>query len=204
MFSILAVVVSVGAAGATGSGKYPVCQPAAKAIIDARCVSSAEVAVNGDTPAAEVACADSAPGTNGIQQCIGAVKAMLSDSIDDAHQSRIAAVACSGGSERLTIQGCMYSAQAVLNHDDTEAGRAMAAAIACSGGTDRNYIQHCISSAHAVTDSPSAWEQDLTAGFACSGYTAESGSVQSCISRGGFEIKEKSRFQLIQDLIGVK
>ena len=193
-----------GAAYAAGFGKYPVCQQTAAARIDARCVCSAEVAVNGDEPAAQVACADSAPGTGGIQQCIGAVKAMLNNSIDEAHRTRIAAVACSGGSERLTMQSCMYRAQAVLSANDTEAGRAMAAAIACSGGTDHLYVQYCLSSAHAVTNSPSPWEQDLSAAFACSGYNSDSAPVQSCIGSGGFEIQEKSRFQLIKDLIGAE
>jgi len=202
IFSIITATLAISAAGAAEPATYKVCQDTTKAIILSRCVNAAEVVLNDDTKAAEAACADNAPGSADIQQCILAAKAVISDDIDDARRSRIAAVACSGGTERAYVQRCLANAEVVMDNNDTEAGKAMAAAIACSGGSEFTGIQRCIANAHAVSDG-SPWEKDLTAAFACSGNT-KSNRVQYCINNHNFEIKEASRFQLILDLIGAK
>ena len=197
------VNLAVSAANAVEPVKYPVCQQTTEAIIDARCVNFAEVVLNDDTKAAEVACADTIASGSNIQQCIMRVEAILSDNIDAKEKRKAEAVACSGGSDLSAIQECIQRAKVVLErNNDTEAGITMASAISCSGNTDRNNIQRCLSSAQVVAEG-SPRDINLAAAFACSGNIAP-GSVQSCVSNGGFEIKEKSRFQLIQDLISAK
>ncbi len=204
ILSVIVINLAAGAASAFEPGPasaYTVCRRTEEAKIDRTCVNAANVVLNGDEKAAKVACADSAPGCD-IQQCIESAKTILSESISAREKSHIAAVACSGGTAAGAVQQCLLSAETVLDSgkESTGADTAMAAAIACSGNTNRGLVQQCIRRAQVVASGP-AGNADLTAAFACSGNT-DIASVQSCINGRNFEIGERSRFQLILELLG--